>query len=253
MRRPRRLPHGESAELVAHLDELRSRLIISGGAVPRRRGRRLRVPSSDPALADTTPTHWPPAAPDAHRHRAVHNVAQGQRRDRVRASAPGRPLAAVGSSRRRSTRALSARSAGSPSSRACCSPSVSGSVIGWRCPRLFAFSCITTTRPTTFRSGRPTTSPSRSPCLRHAAPYSSCRSCLGLVRIRALTSAKLRRNRKIGYMIVACIGVALPGVDPVTTIIETVPLAILFETSIWLAVAFENRWRPATGPLSAGV
>jgi sec-independent protein translocase protein TatC len=66
-------------------------------------------------------------------------------------------------------------------------------------------------------------------------------------------SAKLRRNRKIGYMIVACIGVALPGVDPVTTIIETVPLAILFETSIWLAVAFENRWRPATGPLSAGV
>jgi Sec-independent protein secretion pathway component TatC len=73
------------------------------------------------------------------------------------------------------------------------------------------------------------------------------------VRIRALTSAKLRRNRKIGYMIVACIGVALPGVDPVTTIIETVPLAILFETSIWLAVAFENRWRPATGPLSAGV
>ena len=54
-------------------------------------------------------------------------------------------------------------------------------------------------------------------------------------------------------MIVACIGAALPGVDPVTTIIETVPLAILFETSIWLAVAFENRWRPATGPLSAGV
>jgi sec-independent protein translocase protein TatC len=66
---------------------------------------------------------------------------------------------------------------------------------------------------------------------------------LGLVRVRALTAAKLRRNRKIGYMIVACIGVALPGIDPVTTIVETIPLAILFEASIWLAVIFERRWQ----------
>ena len=65
---------------------------------------------------------------------------------------------------------------------------------------------------------------------------------LGLVRVKALSSAKLRRNRKIGYMIVCCIGVALPGVDPVTTIMETIPLAILFESSIWLSVAFEKRW-----------
>jgi sec-independent protein translocase protein TatC len=67
---------------------------------------------------------------------------------------------------------------------------------------------------------------------------------LGLVRVRALSSAKLRRNRRLGYFIVACIGVALPGVDPVTTIVETLPLAILFETSIWLSVFFEKRWRP---------
>ena len=65
---------------------------------------------------------------------------------------------------------------------------------------------------------------------------------LGLVRVRALTSNKLRRNRKIGYFIVACIGVALPGVDPVTTVMETIPLAILFEASIWLSVTFEKRW-----------
>ncbi|HST15593.1 MAG TPA: twin-arginine translocase subunit TatC [Gaiellaceae bacterium] len=65
---------------------------------------------------------------------------------------------------------------------------------------------------------------------------------LGLVRVRALTSKKLRGNRKIGYMIVACIGVALPGVDPVTTVMETIPLAILFETSIWLSAIFEKRW-----------
>jgi Sec-independent protein secretion pathway component TatC len=62
------------------------------------------------------------------------------------------------------------------------------------------------------------------------------------VRVGALTSKKLRKNRKIGYMIVAAIGVALPGVDPATTVVETIPLAILFEASIWLSVFFERRW-----------
>ncbi|MGH9142516.1 MAG: twin-arginine translocase subunit TatC, partial [Vicinamibacterales bacterium] len=65
---------------------------------------------------------------------------------------------------------------------------------------------------------------------------------LGLVRVGALTSAKLRRNRRIGYFTVAVIGVALPGVDPVTTVLETIPLAVLFEASIWLAVLCERRW-----------
>ena len=65
---------------------------------------------------------------------------------------------------------------------------------------------------------------------------------LGLVRVRALSSARLRRNRRIGYFIVAVIGVALPGVDPVTTVVETIPLAVLFEASIWLSVVFERRW-----------
>lgn len=73
---------------------------------------------------------------------------------------------------------------------------------------------------------------------------------LGLVRVGALTSAKLRRNRRRGYLIVAAIGVALPGVDPFTTVIETIPLAILFEASIWLSVMFEGRWRAV--PLAQG-
>jgi sec-independent protein translocase protein TatC len=65
---------------------------------------------------------------------------------------------------------------------------------------------------------------------------------LGLVRVGALTSKKLRSNRRIGYLLVAAIGVALPGVDPITTIVETIPLAVLFEASIWLSVFFERRW-----------
>jgi sec-independent protein translocase protein TatC len=66
---------------------------------------------------------------------------------------------------------------------------------------------------------------------------------LALVRIGILTTAKLRRNRRIGYVVVAAVAVALPGVDPVTTLMEMAPLMILFECSIWLSVLFEKRWR----------
>jgi sec-independent protein translocase protein TatC len=72
---------------------------------------------------------------------------------------------------------------------------------------------------------------------------------LGLVRVGALSAARLRRNRRIGYFVVAVVGVALPGVDPVTTIVETIPLAVLFEASIWLAVVCERRWRGEAEPL----
>ena len=64
---------------------------------------------------------------------------------------------------------------------------------------------------------------------------------LGLVRIGILSSAKLRRNRRIGYVVMAAIAVALPGVDPVTTTMEMVPLMLLFEGSIWLSVLLERR------------
>jgi Sec-independent protein secretion pathway component TatC len=43
----------------------------------------------------------------------------------------------------------------------------------------------------------------------------------------------------------ATLAVALPGVDPVTTAFEMVPLVVLYEASIWLAVFFEKRWRSA--------
>jgi sec-independent protein translocase protein TatC len=64
---------------------------------------------------------------------------------------------------------------------------------------------------------------------------------LGLVRMRILSSAKLRRNRRLGYVIMFAIAVALPGVDPVTTTLEALPLLVLFEGSIWLSVLLERR------------
>jgi sec-independent protein translocase protein TatC len=68
---------------------------------------------------------------------------------------------------------------------------------------------------------------------------------LALVRLRVLSSAKLRRNRRIGYAAVAAVAVALPGVDPITTLMEMGPLMVLFESSIWLSVFFEKRWNAA--------
>jgi sec-independent protein translocase protein TatC len=66
---------------------------------------------------------------------------------------------------------------------------------------------------------------------------------LALARLGILPSRKLRRNRRIGYVVVAAIAVALPGVDPVTTTMEMIPLLVLFELSIWLAVFFDRRWQ----------
>jgi sec-independent protein translocase protein TatC len=66
---------------------------------------------------------------------------------------------------------------------------------------------------------------------------------LALARLGIVPAAKLRRNRRIGYVLVAALAVALPGIDPVTTLFEMAPLMILFELSIWLAVFFDRRWK----------
>jgi Sec-independent protein secretion pathway component TatC len=42
--------------------------------------------------------------------------------------------------------------------------------------------------------------------------------------------------------VTAAIALALPGPDPVTTFLELLPMWLLFEGSIWLAVIFERRW-----------
>jgi sec-independent protein translocase protein TatC len=64
---------------------------------------------------------------------------------------------------------------------------------------------------------------------------------VGLTRLGILKTDKLRKNRRISYFLVACLAVALPGVDPVTVTLETVPLMLLFEASIWLSVLLDRR------------
>jgi len=65
---------------------------------------------------------------------------------------------------------------------------------------------------------------------------------LALVRLGIVTSYRLRHTRRIGYFIVAVVAVALPGVDPVTTTLEAIPLFVLYEGSIWLSVLMERYW-----------
>jgi sec-independent protein translocase protein TatC len=64
---------------------------------------------------------------------------------------------------------------------------------------------------------------------------------LSLVNLGVLSSRTLRRNRRRGYFIVAVVALALPGPDPVTTLLELLPMLALFESSIWLAVWAERR------------
>jgi sec-independent protein translocase protein TatC len=68
---------------------------------------------------------------------------------------------------------------------------------------------------------------------------------LALVRLGVLTSARLRRNRRIGIFLMVLVAVLLPTVDPVSLAFEVVPLLLLFELSIWLAAFMERRWARA--------
>ena len=65
---------------------------------------------------------------------------------------------------------------------------------------------------------------------------------LALVRLRVLTSDRLRSNRKIAFVLLLVFAILLPTVDPVSLAFEVVPLLLLFELSIWASVFMERRW-----------
>jgi sec-independent protein translocase protein TatC len=66
---------------------------------------------------------------------------------------------------------------------------------------------------------------------------------LALVRLRILTAAKLRSTWRVGVFAMTVLGVVLPGVDPVSTILSVIPLVALYLLSIGLASFLEPRWR----------
>ena len=74
---------------------------------------------------------------------------------------------------------------------------------------------------------------------------------LALVRLGVLTSAQLRRNRRVGIVVLLGRAIRLPTVDPVSLALEVVPLLVLFELSIWLSVVLERRWHAGEARLAA--
>jgi sec-independent protein translocase protein TatC len=61
---------------------------------------------------------------------------------------------------------------------------------------------------------------------------------LAATRLGIVSVEQLRKNRRYAYLLISIIAAALPGVDPVSMLIEMVPLLVLYELSILLARAF---------------
>jgi sec-independent protein translocase protein TatC len=66
---------------------------------------------------------------------------------------------------------------------------------------------------------------------------------LALVRLRILSAAQLRHTWRVGVFVMTVVGVILPGVDPVSTLLSVIPLVLLYVLSIGLATFLEPRWR----------
>ncbi|HEX5798699.1 MAG TPA: twin-arginine translocase subunit TatC [Gaiellaceae bacterium] len=75
---------------------------------------------------------------------------------------------------------------------------------------------------------------------------------LALVRLRVLRASQLRKNRRIGIVLMVVFAVLLPTVDPVSLALEVIPLLILFELSIWLSTYMEKRWRLEEASVGGG-
>jgi sec-independent protein translocase protein TatC len=68
---------------------------------------------------------------------------------------------------------------------------------------------------------------------------------LGIVKVEQLT-----KNRRYAYLVCAVVAAALPGVDPVSMLLETAPLIVLYELSIVLARLFgQPREAPFAEPV----
>jgi sec-independent protein translocase protein TatC len=58
---------------------------------------------------------------------------------------------------------------------------------------------------------------------------------LAVTRLGIITPDQLAKNRRYAYVILLVVAALLPGTDPVTMLIEAVPLILLFEASVLLS------------------
>ena len=64
---------------------------------------------------------------------------------------------------------------------------------------------------------------------------------IGLNQTGILTTRQLRDHRRYAIVAITALALLLPGTDPVTTLLELIPMLILFELSIIIATVLERR------------
>jgi len=69
---------------------------------------------------------------------------------------------------------------------------------------------------------------------------------LAAVRLGITTPQKLRKNRRYAILAIAVLAAFLPTIDPLTLILEMIPMVLLYEGSIWLATIFAPKDVPST-------
>src|SRR5918996_725524 len=74
---------------------------------------------------------------------------------------------------------------------------------------------------------------------------------LAVTRLGITTPQQLARNRKYAILIIAVLAMLLPGTDPVTMLISMLPLVLLFEFSLLLARALGRPPDEAASPRAA--
>jgi sec-independent protein translocase protein TatC len=71
---------------------------------------------------------------------------------------------------------------------------------------------------------------------------------VAVTRLGIVSPQQLARNRRYAYLALAVVAMLLPGTDPVTMLIELAPLLALFELSLILARLFGARAEPEVLP-----
>jgi sec-independent protein translocase protein TatC len=61
---------------------------------------------------------------------------------------------------------------------------------------------------------------------------------LAVTRLGIVTPKQLAQNRRYAYLVIAVVAMLLPGTDPVSMLLEMVPLLVLFEASLVVARVF---------------
>jgi sec-independent protein translocase protein TatC len=67
---------------------------------------------------------------------------------------------------------------------------------------------------------------------------------IGLNRLGILSTRQLREHRRHAIVVIVALALLLPGTDPVTTLLELIPMLVLFELSIVVASVLERRSPP---------